>query len=62
MNKTIRDLIMEIEEIKKTQTEGNLEIEELCKRTATADTVLTTQYKGMRENLSCRRCNKINQH
>ena len=37
MNKTVQDLKMEIEAIKKTQTEGILEMENLGKKTETTD-------------------------
>jgi hypothetical protein len=45
MNKMVQDLKMEIEAIKKTQTEGILEMENLEKRTGTTDTSITTRYK-----------------
>jgi hypothetical protein len=37
INKTVQDLKMEAEAIKKTQTEGILEMEDLGKRTGTAN-------------------------
>ena len=43
MNKTVQDLKMEIEAIKKIQTEGILEMENLGKRTGTIDSVITNR-------------------
>ena len=49
MNKTIQDLKMEIEAVKKTQSEGVVEMEHLGKRLETADTptelASQTEYK-----------------
>ena len=49
MNKPVQDLEMEIEAIRKTQTEGNLEIENLRKRTRTS-----TKYVYKERKLSTR--------
>ena len=46
MNKTVQDLKMEIEAIKKTQSEGILEMKNLWKRTGTIHTSITNKYKG----------------
>ena len=52
LNKTIQDLKMEVERIKKTQRETTLEIETLGKKAGTVE----QQNTGYgRENLSCRR-------
>ena len=48
-NKTFQDLKMEIEAIKKTQTEGILEMENLVKRTETIDTSITNRIQEMKE-------------
>ena len=45
MNKTIQDLKIEIEAIKKTQTEGILEKENLFKKTGTKMQALLTECK-----------------
>jgi hypothetical protein len=37
---------MQIEAIKKTQTEGNLKIENLGKQTGTTDTTITNRVQG----------------
>jgi hypothetical protein len=44
MNET-QDLKMEIEAIKKTQTEAILEMENIGKRTGTTDISITNRYK-----------------
>ena len=43
INKTVQDLKMEIEAIKKTQTEGILEIENLEKRTGRTYATITNR-------------------
>jgi hypothetical protein len=45
ISKTVQDLKMEIETIKKTQTEGILEMKNLGKRTGTTNGSITTEYK-----------------
>jgi hypothetical protein len=45
MNKIVQDLKMEIEEIKKTQTEAILEIDNLRKRTGTIDITITSRMQ-----------------
>ena len=45
MNKTIQDLKMEIEAIKKTQMEATLEMENLGKRTGATDVSITKMLK-----------------
>ena len=44
LNKAIKDLKVEVETIKDTQMEANLEMENLGKRTGITD-VLPTEYK-----------------
>ena len=51
MNKTVQDLKMEKETIKKTQTEGILEIENLGKRTGTTDDSITNRIQEMEERI-----------
>jgi hypothetical protein len=45
MIKTIQDLKMKIETIKKSQREKTLELENLGKRSAVIDASITTEYK-----------------
>jgi hypothetical protein len=45
LNKTIQDLKMEVETIKKTQMETTLEIETLGKKSGTIDVASATEYK-----------------
>ena len=52
MNKTIQDLKMEIEAIKKTQVEATLEMENLGKRTGTTDASITNRIQEMEERIS----------
>jgi hypothetical protein len=52
MNKTVQDLKMEMEAIKKTQTEGILEIENVGQRTGTTDTRITNGVQEMEERIS----------
>ena len=44
-NKTIQDLIKEVDTIKKTQSEATLEIETLRKKSGTIDGASATEYK-----------------
>ena len=52
MNKTVQDLKMEIEAIKKTQTEGILEMENLGKETETTEESITHIIQDMAERIS----------
>ena len=52
MNKTVPDLRVEIEAIKKTQTEGILEMENLGKWTGTTETSITKRKQEMEGRLS----------
>jgi predicted nucleic acid-binding Zn-ribbon protein len=45
LNKTIQDLKMEVETIKKTQRETNLEIEILEKKSGTIDVSITNRIQ-----------------
>jgi hypothetical protein len=47
MNTTVPDLKKEIRAIKKTQTEGTLELENLGKRTGTTDTGIINRIQEM---------------
>lgn len=61
MNKTIQDLELEIELIKKTRTEGMLEMENLGKRTGTTDAIITNRIQEIeRENLRHRSYHRRN--
>ena len=48
----MHDLKVEIEAIKKTQTEGILEIENVGQRTGTTDTRITNGVQEMEERIS----------
>jgi hypothetical protein len=52
MNKTVQELKMEKETIKKTQTEGILEIQNLGKRTETTNESITNRIQEREERLS----------
>jgi prefoldin subunit 5 len=59
LNKTIQDLKMEVETIKKSQRETTLEIEILGKKSGAIDASITNRIQEMvRENLRCRRLYK----
>jgi hypothetical protein len=51
IDKTEQDLNVEIEEIKKTQTEGILEVENLGKRKGTTDTSITNKIQRIKGNI-----------
>lgn len=51
ISKTVQDLKVEIEAIKKTQTEGILEMENLGKRTRTADGSITNRIQETEERI-----------
>jgi predicted nucleic acid-binding Zn-ribbon protein len=52
MNKTIQDLKMEIEAIKKTQTKEILEIENLGRKTVNIDSRITNRIQEMEDSIS----------
>ena len=52
LNKTIQDLKMEIEIIKKSQRETTLEIENLGKRSGVIDASITTRIQEIEEKIS----------
>ena len=52
MNKTVQDLKIEIEAIKKIQTEGILEMENLGKCTGTTNTSITNRKQEMEDRIS----------
>ena len=52
LNKTIQDLNMEVETIKKTQRERTLEIESLGKKSGTIDVSISNRIKKMEEKKS----------
>ena len=49
MKETVQDLKIEIEVIKKTQTERTLEMENLGKRTGTTETSITNRIQEIEE-------------
>ncbi|KAL6030140.1 hypothetical protein STEG23_015549 [Scotinomys teguina] len=52
MNNTVQNLKIEIETIKKTQSEEKLETENLTKRTGTTDTSITNRMQEMEQRIS----------
>ena len=52
MNKTIRDLQMELGTIKKSQRETTLELENLGKRSGVIDTSITNRIQEIEERIS----------
>ena len=52
LNKTIQDLKMEVETIKKTQRETTLEIETLGKKSGTIDASISNRIQEMEERIS----------
>jgi predicted nucleic acid-binding Zn-ribbon protein len=52
LNKSIQDLKMEVETIKKTQRETTLEIETLGKKSGTIDTSISSRIQEMEEKIS----------
>jgi predicted nucleic acid-binding Zn-ribbon protein len=52
MNKTIQDLKMEIESIKKSQRETTLELENLRKRLGVTDASITNRIQEIEERIS----------
>jgi predicted nucleic acid-binding Zn-ribbon protein len=52
LNKTIQDLKREVDTIKKTQTEGKLEIETLGKKSGTIDASISNRIQEMEEQIS----------
>jgi gas vesicle protein len=53
LNKTIQDLKMEVETIKKTQWETTLKIETLGKKSGTIDASISNRIQEMEEKISC---------
>jgi hypothetical protein len=64
LNKTIKDLKMEVETMKKTQRETTLEIETLGKKSGTIDVSEHQQQntRDGRDNLRCRRFHREHEH
>ena len=52
MNKTIQDLKMEVETIKKSQRETTLEIENLGKKSGSIDAIISNRIKEIEERIS----------
>jgi hypothetical protein len=63
LNKTIQDLKMEVETIKKSQRETTLEIENLGKKSGTINASISNRIQEMEEkNLRCRRFHREHGH
>jgi hypothetical protein len=62
LNKAIQDLKMEVETIKKTQSETTLEIEILGKKSGTIDSSISNRMQEIRENLRCRQFHQKHRH
>jgi predicted nucleic acid-binding Zn-ribbon protein len=52
LNKSFKDLKVEVETIKKTQVEANLKMENLEKRSGTADVSITNRIQEIKERIS----------
>jgi predicted nucleic acid-binding Zn-ribbon protein len=52
LNKTIQDLKMEVETIKKSQRETTLEIENLGKKSGSIDAIISNRIKEIEERIS----------
>ena len=52
LNKSIQDIIVKVEKIKKTQMEANLDMENLEKRPGITDLRITNRMKEIEERLS----------
>ena len=52
MDKTVQNIKVEIESIKKTQIEGNLEMINLANQTGTLEASLTNKIQDGKENLT----------
>ena len=52
MKESVQHLKTEIETMKKTQTEGILEVEELSKQSGSTDTSITNRIQEMEERIS----------
>jgi prefoldin subunit 5 len=53
LNKTIQDLKMEVETIKKTQRDTTVEVEILGKKSGTIDASISNRIQEMEERISC---------
>ena len=62
LNKTIQDLKMEVETIKKSHVEENLWIKILGKKSKAIDMNITNKIRDERENLRCRRFHRKHGH
>jgi hypothetical protein len=63
MNKSIQDLKMEVETIKKSQRETTLELEILGKKSRAIDTSITNRIQKIaEESLRCRRYHRKHGH
>ena len=52
MNETVQDMVIELEAIQKTQTEGILEMENIGKKTRTTNASITNNIQEMEERIS----------
>lgn len=57
LNKTIQDIKMEVEILKKSQIEATLEMKNLSKRSEATDACITNRIQEV-ENLRCQRHHK----
>jgi hypothetical protein len=62
LNKTIKNLKLEVKTIKKTQRETTLEIEIPGKKSGTIDVSISNSIQEMEENLRCRRFHREHGH
>ena len=62
LNKSIQDLKMEVETIKKTQRETTLEIEILGKKSGTIDAHINNRIQDIEESLGYRRFHRKHGH
>jgi hypothetical protein len=62
LNKAFQNLNVEVETIKKTQIEANLEMENLGKTSGITDVIITKRIKDKRENLGCRKYRRRDRH
>lgn len=51
-NKTVQDLRVEIKSIKKTETEGHLDMQSLGTRAGTSETSITSKIQEMEQRIS----------
>ena len=62
MNKSVKDLNVEVETIKKTQMEAKLEMENLGKRSGITDVSIINRIQEIREIFKYRRYGRRDRH